>query len=185
MPKKIISILLILVLALNWCGYNLVYNYKQYKANQTQQHNIATNNYNEAELLTIAIPLNMPYQSNRCSYEACKGEITYNGRVYNYVKRTIQNGELILKCLPNTLKQNLLLAKNKQARADYDDANQPQNNIPSKIGKKNTNDYLQKYSNYTTALLARISTPHFAFVTNYYQSAYRTTPHLPPATSVV
>ena len=60
------------------------------------------NDYDESLLYEIRVPLNMPYQSNNIDYERHYGEIEIDGKAYTYVKRKIEDGFLVLKCIANT-----------------------------------------------------------------------------------
>jgi hypothetical protein len=70
------------------------------------------NDYDESELVEIKVELNIPYQYTWSNFERHSGEIELNGKIYTYVKRKIQDGYLILKCIPNIVKQNLRNADN-------------------------------------------------------------------------
>lgn len=110
--RKIAAILLICLLLFNWYGYRFVTNYLKKKADQQLQARIDVNDYAESQLLEIRIPLNMPYQNNSSDFERHYGEIEIGGKLYTYVKRKIEDGYLVLKCIPNTTKQNLKNADN-------------------------------------------------------------------------
>jgi hypothetical protein len=62
--------------------------------------------YDEADLIVIKTPLDLPYYSNS-SMERVDGEIEISGIHYNYVKRKITNDTLYLYCIPNTDKTKL------------------------------------------------------------------------------
>lgn len=110
--KKIAAILLICVLLFNWYGYRFVISYLQKKADGQLEARLDVNDYNEAELLEIRIPLNMPYQNSSSSFERHYGEINLDGKVYTYVKRKVEDGCLVLKCIPNNVKQEIKKAGN-------------------------------------------------------------------------
>jgi len=81
------------------------------KANTQLEARLDNNEYDESQLIEISIPLNMPYQTNQASFERCYGQVEVNGKHYNYVKRKIDNGQLVLKCIPNETKQRLQSAR--------------------------------------------------------------------------
>ena len=95
-------------------GYKFVFNYAQQKSDQTFVAALDNDTYNDAELLTIKVPISLPYQNDRQNFERVDGEITYKGKIYKYVKRKIVNGELVLLCLPDHNKMSL-----QSAKADY------------------------------------------------------------------
>ena len=110
--RKVAAISLIALLVFNWYGYRFVTNYLQKKADKQLQARIDVNDYNESQLTEIRVALNMPYQNNSSEFERHYGEIEINGKIYTYVKRKIEDGTLILKCLANTDKQNIKTADN-------------------------------------------------------------------------
>lgn len=109
--KKLAAISLLAVLLFNWCGYRWVVNYLQQKADQHLVAQLDNNNYNEEELIELKVPLELPYQTDWKDFERVDGDIEIDGVHYKYVKRKVQDGQLILKCIPNTTKQDLLSAR--------------------------------------------------------------------------
>jgi hypothetical protein len=59
----------------------------------------------------MRIPLNMPYMNNQTEFERFNGEAEINGIHYKYVKRKVEDGELVILCLPNQEKTKLLSAR--------------------------------------------------------------------------
>ncbi len=78
------------------------------------------NKYNEADLVQIKLPLNIPYTVDRKGYERCDGQIVLNGVHYNYVKRSVQNDTMYLYCVPNQQKTALSNSKTEYARQAID-----------------------------------------------------------------
>ena len=62
------------------------------------------NNFNEQDLFTIKIPINLPYQNSWSSFERTNGEITVDGETYVYVQRKVQNDTMYLQCIRHTEK---------------------------------------------------------------------------------
>ena len=69
--------------------------------------------YDESNLVEIRMPLSMPYYQNT-EYIRTDGRINIKGVEYSYVKRKIENGYLVLKCIPNAGAQLI-----KEKTADY------------------------------------------------------------------
>jgi hypothetical protein len=109
--KKIASILLLGILLFNWCGYRWVINWMQKEADTKLEAKLDRSEYDESQLIEIKVPLNMPYQTNWASFQRYDGEIDVNGIHYKYVKRKIENGQLVLKCIPNEARQHLQTAR--------------------------------------------------------------------------
>jgi hypothetical protein len=69
-----------------------------------------TEEYNTDDLITIKVPLSMPYVNSWSEFQRVNGEIEVAGRVYKFVKRKIYEGQLILLCLPDDQKTHLKAA---------------------------------------------------------------------------
>ena len=102
------------ILLFNGFGYRLVSNYFDQKASDQLVALIEENDYDEASLVVIKTPINLPYYANNPQFERVDGEIVIKGIVYQYVQRRIDNDSLELKVIPN---QDRLHIKN--AREDF------------------------------------------------------------------
>ncbi|MFT3846308.1 MAG: hypothetical protein QM725_14730 [Lacibacter sp.] len=69
------------------------------------------NEYDEAALFEIKVSLSIPYLNDWVDFERVDGELEHQGIHYKYVKRKIENGFLIVKCIPNESKARLVNAK--------------------------------------------------------------------------
>lgn len=65
------------------------------------------NDYDESQLIELRVPINLPYHNDWKEFERFSGSIEINGVHYNYVKRKVEKGELVLLCLPNDEKQQV------------------------------------------------------------------------------
>lgn len=133
MIKRLTAITLIALLAFNWYGYRLLTDYLQREASAQLQSRLDKNDYDNARLVELRVPLNMPYLTDWNDFESYEGETQINGIHYKYVKRKIEKGELVLLCIPNQQKTAL-----QTAECDYfklvNDLQQPN-------GKKQSKDY--------------------------------------------
>ncbi len=129
--KKIGAILFLGILLFNGFGYRLVSNYFDQKAADQLVQLIEENDYDEASLIVIKTPINLPYYANNPQFERVDGEIVIKGIVYQYVQRRIYNDSLELKVIPN---QDRLHIKN--AREDFYKLAQDLSNTGS--GKKSS-----------------------------------------------
>lgn len=125
--KKLTAIFLIVIFLFNNIGHRLWFYFEQQRSDKNIEALLDKQQYNEAELITIKMPLSLPYQNNTQDFERISGEINLDGKIYKYVKRKIENGELVLLCLPDKNKMQL-----EKAREDF---------------FKNTNDLNQNNSN--------------------------------------
>lgn len=138
--KKIASILLLSLLVFNWCGYRWVINVMQQKADARLEAMLDKSDYDESQLIEIRVPLNMPYQTDWASFERYDGELEVNGIHYKYVKRKVENGQLVLKCIPNQAKQKLEIAKGDFVKMSSDIQ---QDNSAKKSGSSHSNNIVK------------------------------------------
>jgi hypothetical protein len=83
----------------------------QQRADTQLEAKLDNNEYDESQLIEITIPLNMPYQTSQANFERCDGQVEVNGKQYKYVKRKIDNGQLVLKCIRDESNQRLQSAR--------------------------------------------------------------------------
>jgi len=112
--KRLSAILFMGVMLFNGFGYRIVSNYFDQKASDRLVEMIDQNQYNEAELISVKIPMNLPYYANNPKFERVDGEIVINGIMCQYVQRRVFNDTLEIRLLPN---QDRLHIKN--AREDF------------------------------------------------------------------
>jgi len=119
--KQSLAILLLSIHLFNICGYRVFYTLAETEADKQMTILLDADNYNDADLIQLKLPLHIPYTMNKMQYERCNGQIELNGTQYNYVKRMVQNDTLYLYCLPNLKKTEISNSKNqysKQACSD-------------------------------------------------------------------
>lgn len=109
--KKLSAILLIALFLFNLVGYRILLNYEQQQSDIQLEASLDKQEYNESDLITITVPLSLPYVNNQQSFERIDGEITVNGKILKYVKRKISDGNLILLCVPDHNKMRIESAK--------------------------------------------------------------------------
>ena len=112
--KKLAAILLLVLFVFNTVGYRLFISFIQIKADAGFVARLDKGNYNDEDLVTVKIPINLPYQNNWKEFERVDGEITVNGQVYKYVKRKVYNDTMILLCIQHEMKTKL-----EQKASDY------------------------------------------------------------------
>ena len=144
MLKKLATISLLVLFLFNFFGYRFIFNALQQHASAKLEAELDNNQYNSSELITLHVPLSMPYLSSSARFERVDGEITLNGKIYHYVERKVDNGELVLKCLPDKEKMTLESAKNNIAKASAD--------ASSNAEKKSGIAFKQVISDYDDAL---------------------------------
>lgn len=105
--KQTAAILLLLMLFFNWYGYRIVMDVMAANADSQLEARIDNQEYAEADLIEISVPLNIPYQVNQPEFERHYGQIEIDGKIYSYVKRKVENGFLVLKCIPNESREDI------------------------------------------------------------------------------
>ena len=112
--RKAVSILLLLIFLFNTIGYKVLFVYLEQEADARIQARIRTLDELDKRLITIKIPINLPYQTDWREFEAVDGEMTFKGKTYKYVKRKVLRDTLILLCIDHQEKNEL-----QKSRADY------------------------------------------------------------------
>jgi hypothetical protein len=99
------------VMLFNLGGYRWIMNWMEQKADTRLEARLDNNEYDESSLIEIKVPLDLPYQTDWKNFERCDGAIEINNVHYKYVKRKIAGGFMILKCIPNETRQQLVNAR--------------------------------------------------------------------------
>ena len=179
--RKAVAILFICILAFNIGGYRLAISLLQVKADQTLETQIDGNDYDEAQLIEMRVPLNMPYQNRHTDFERHYGEINIDGKAYTYVKRKIDGDVLVLKCIANESKQALQKTANNLAQSnsgqEQENNSKKQHSSVQKIASSEYDD--KNYSCHLSAScisLITISNRNDAALTDVLIK----TPHQPP-----
>lgn len=106
--KRAATILLMAILAFNWAGYRLLSDILEKKADQELVDKLDMEQYDESALIELRVPLNAPYLTrSSTAFERIDGEVNVKGVHYKYVKRKVENGELVLLCIPNEKKTKI------------------------------------------------------------------------------
>ena len=105
--NKITAILLLGIFAFNLFGYKLYTSFMENEASKSLESALDKNNYNEAELISIKKPINLPYYNNTKEFSRIDGEVEIDGVFYKYVKCRIYNDCVEMLCLPNTQKTKI------------------------------------------------------------------------------
>lgn len=99
--RKVLSTILLLVLAFNWLGYEFVASLLIANQRADMQRDIDSRRYDESRLVEIRVDLGLPYATDWKAFESVEGIVTYRGIVYNFVERKYENGQMVYRCLPN------------------------------------------------------------------------------------
>jgi hypothetical protein len=179
--KRIAAILLIGVFFFNWFGYRLLTNYLQQKADATLEAQLDRNNYDESSLVEMRVPLNMPYNVSSSDFERVNGEIEINGIHYKYVKRKVEDGQLVLMCLPNDTKMQLESAKDDFYKLVNDLQHPSQSKSPdTHTAKSPVTEYWQQQNNWNIEQFAVVTSIRLNNALALPISPVITTPAQPP-----
>lgn len=178
--KKLTAIFLFAVFLFNYTGYNLVYLYVQDRADKQTELSLDNRQYNESDLITLTVPLSMPYQTDQSSFERVDGEIKLNGKIYKYVKRKVEDGNLVLLCLPDYNKMRLQKVKEdfgKDVNGLSQNAGSKKQETPKSNSFKNIlSEYDTSETNFTDALSKSIK----SFGSSNHSSRLLSFPHCTP-----
>jgi hypothetical protein len=165
--KKAGSILLLIIFLFNTIGYKAAFYYLEEEADARIEAKIKTIDENDSQLITVKIPINLPYQTDWREFESIDGEMTFKGKTYRYVKRKVLRDTLILLCIKHEEKSQL-----QQARAEYyKKINDLTSDTKKPVVKQVKTDYYQ-VSNSLSALTPNVTilqqnksdfTPQIAF----------------------
>jgi hypothetical protein len=109
--KKIISIFFLGSLLFNWFGYRLLSSFMEEQANSLLITSLDNDQYNDADLVSIKLPSNLPYYTSSSQFNRMDGEIEMNGVHYNYVKSRMYKDSVEYLCIPNRAKTKLSNAR--------------------------------------------------------------------------
>jgi hypothetical protein len=174
--RQIVSILLLLLLAFNWVGFRIFSGYLEHNADLALEKKIEHSDYDESNLIEFRVPLNAPYLTgNSTEFERFDGEVKLNGQHYKYVKRKIENGELVLLCLPNESKTEIQNSREEFFKLVNDLNNSSQNKSKSTTSFKTfVTEYKQENNSWDIPSLMNIllkpslaSTPNLAAGFNF------------------
>ena len=180
--KKLAAISLICLLAFNWFGFRIVTEMLSDSADQRLEAQLDQQQYDESRLIEVRINLNVPYQTAQSDFERHYGEMEVDGVIYTYVKSKVENGFLVLKCIPNDSKKEI-----RKAGTDYYKKTNGLDQDPS--GKKSNNqvvkqstatDYDDQLETFTVKAPAELLKSKFAQFSSALPTAVVSIPGQPP-----
>jgi hypothetical protein len=181
--KRLTAIFFIVLFLFNLCGYRLLFYYAQQKSDANYNALLDKEEYNESDLITLKVDLNMPYQTERADFERVDGEIDVNGIIYKYVKRKIHHGQLVLLCLPDQQKMKLQSAREdffKISNSLIHDKGAKDSPAKSFVCKNVSSDYDQNHSEYKFIAIASQIKYSVQNDRTHLISSYHSSPEQPP-----
>lgn len=183
--RKLAAILLLGMLFYNWYGYRWLMLWQQQEANTRLEARLDNKDYQESSLIEFRIPIDLPYQNDWTDFEPCEGEIEIDGVHYKYVKRKVQDGMLILKCIPNNAKQEIISTRDEffklvNGLPQCNNCSEKQNNPKPVIEKNTMSDFDGKQ--YFDILFANVTSPtsYNAFYSPLHSYSLCSIPEHPP-----
>ncbi len=182
--KKLSAILLIALFLFNLFGYRILFNYEQQQSDMRFEASLDKQDYNDADLVTIKVPLSLPYVNNQQNFERVDGEITVNGKILKYVKRKISDGNLILLCLPDHNKMRIESAKDEFFKYANDlvqnNQSKKSGNSKSPVFKNLLSEYNLNTSDYASAVCNMLHIYTFPLQSKLLPSSHCNLPEKPP-----
>lgn len=92
--------MLLAIFLFNVTGYYFMQQLLLNKSDKQLALQLDQKRYDPQQLIELRVSLNMPYYQNT-GFQRHDGHIMIKGVDYNYVERKIENGFLVVRCLPN------------------------------------------------------------------------------------
>ncbi|MDR0792313.1 MAG: hypothetical protein LBE82_03320 [Chitinophagaceae bacterium] len=141
--KILASIPLLTVFLFNLVGYRFVADYLSDKYESELQAKLDMNDYNASDLISIKVPLSVPYGPNSPTFEKIEGSIEIDGISYQYVERRFYQDSLEVLCIPNRAKTNIRNARDAFAQLanDFINFSSKKNPVQHKAVKYSVDDF--------------------------------------------
>ena len=142
------------------------------------------NDYDENQLIQIRVPINLPYHNDWQEFERYDGEIEIDGIHYRYVKRKVENGELVLLCLPDESRQMLQTARDDFFRLvndlQHNSTNKKSDTGNSIAFKSITSEYRQENNDWSVWVIENDKLSFILENSALLAAPFRTSPEKPP-----
>ena len=135
MFKKIIAILFLFILIFNIIGYKLIIAYYEFKSQTQMAGIIEAKKYAQEDLISLKIPVNLPYSPNNQDFENFEGNIDINGINYQYIKKRIYKDTLEVICIANYSKTYIQQSSKYIEKSNFDFSNSSKKSITNNIIK--------------------------------------------------
>lgn len=123
--KQLLTISLVAILVFNMFGYQFIVAYLQQQNSLAIETRIDKDQYNDSELISIKVSLNLPYYNGCAEFERTYGSVNIDGIDYEYVKRRVYKDTLELLCLANFEKTKLSTVSGEIAKGVAENGSQP------------------------------------------------------------
>lgn len=149
--KRLTAICFLCLLLFNIAGYRLWFYYAEHRSTVQLVNLVEKDQYEASDLITLTVPLSLPYQTDWAGWEKVRGEIVIDGVTYHYVQRKVANGQLVLQCLPNKHQAKIESARDRffQLANSFqaeNTAEKESSNNPVKVTKPSLTDFDDHWS---------------------------------------
>lgn len=96
--KQLVSLTLVALLLLNVLGYYALFLGLQYRNDRAMTRKLDAGTYEQSQLITIKLPLAVPYLADSKGFERVDGKFRHNGQVYRLVKQRYAQDTLTIVC---------------------------------------------------------------------------------------
>ena len=177
--KRLSAILFLAILLFNFYGYRLMLQYMQGRQASLLEAQLDRQQYNESDLLSLKIPLDLPYYSSSPDFERAYGSIEVGGITYEYVKRRVHQDTLELLCLPNHGKMQLQSAEREFVKQSLDATAAQHSKKPATV-KISLPDFCQALPVFCLGAPDRAPITHVLSNTPFLQADYSSIGEQPP-----
>jgi hypothetical protein len=158
-------------------GYKIYFYYLEIEADGRIQSKIEQISELDKELITIKIPILLPYHTDWANFERVDGEVTFKGKIFKYVKQKISKDTLILLCINDKEKTEI-----SNQRDNYISKI---NDLASESNKKPTlkqckTDYFESFNDIKFAIFSVLKTPQQSKISYKYPTGFTRNLEMPP-----
>ena len=142
--RKLLAILFLGLILFSGFGYRLVFRSMEQRTDESLVAALDRGQYASSNLLTVRIPLDLPYQTNWSNAQRYDDELVIDGRIYQTVDRKVEDGYLVVQLIPNERKMGIRDLQQALAQQMLDlnsDENTPASKMPIKSYKVQISDW--------------------------------------------
>lgn len=182
--KKLLAIAVTALLAFNLAGYQALTAWLQHRADEQLRAKVEEENFDEAEIIEISVPLNLPYTSDWQYWQPVSGTIQLDGIPYNYIAQKLTSGRMYYRCLPNVAKKLAINARDEFLKLAYNlthgDAGGKQKAQSKVVISCSLGDYDDAVASYRMRAVHRQGVVQYGYLPQLVGPVYRQLPWLPP-----
>ncbi len=183
MLKRFCAILLLFIFLFNLYGYKFVIDYLQNRQETKLELQLDNEEYNNEDLISFKLPVNLPYYTNSQNYERTNGSIEINGIEYKYVKKRIYKDSIELLCISSSIKKYFQNAKDEFFQLCFDLkhlSTSNKKNTPAPVAKNLQLEYCYSISSLNIAALLPENIKHNRAVSIPFSTIYLSSEEQPP-----